>query len=148
MLQAVNTTLARVSFRRRLGALLYDSIAAFTVLYFAAFIPVLSAGTALTEQNPLFTLYLIAVLFCYFWASWSRGSTLGMQAWKIEIRTIDGRNPGLRECVLRFLFAGLSGVCFGLGYAVALLDQERRAWHDRMSGTLLVRKGTSADADS
>ena len=130
-----------VSFRRRLGALLYDAIAATTVLYFAAFIPVLSAGTVLTNGNPVFSLYLLGVLFCYFWVSWTRGRTLGMQAWKIEIQTLTGELPGWRHCLSRFVFAALSAGLFGLGYVAALLDVERRTWHDRASGTRLVSRG-------
>jgi uncharacterized RDD family membrane protein YckC len=62
-----------------------------------------------------------------------------MQAWKLEIRTLDGQRPDLRRCALRFAGAALSGALGGLGYAAALFDPQRRTWHDRCSGTRLVR---------
>ena len=127
-----------MSFGRRMAALLYDLIAVLTVLYFAAFVPVLVAGSALNAGNPLFTLYLLIVMFGYFWVSWVRGRTLGMQAWKLSIQTSAGGRPQLRHCALRFAAAALSAALFGLGYLAALFDAEHRTWHDRASSTRLV----------
>ncbi|MGE0486622.1 MAG: RDD family protein [Gammaproteobacteria bacterium] len=134
---------APVSFRRRLAALLYDAIAVTTVVYFAAFVPVFALGESVHGgHNPLFRLYLLAVIFLYFGLSWTRGRTLGMQAWKIEIVDGAGRRPGWRAVVLRFLAAAVSLGAGGLGYFVALADRERRTWPDRWSGTHLVRRAS------
>lgn len=138
----------RVTLRRRFFALVYDTVAAVAVLYFAAFVPVLAAGGVLQAGNPLFTMYLLVVLFAYFWAGWRRGRTLGMQAWKFEIRTRDGGRPDARTCVVRMLGAGVSLGLLGAGYFAALLDPERRSWHDRWSGTQLVRSSLTAAGDS
>ncbi len=136
----MNATLPSAAVPRRLIALIYDAIAAFTVTYFAAFIPVLAGGTPINAGNPLFTLYLLAVVFCYFGACWTRGRTLGMQAWKLEIvADSEARSPNWRESVLRFASALVSFLCFGLGYLAALWDPQGRTWHDRWSRTLIVR---------
>ena len=139
MENVLTTSTSSVSFRRRLGALLYDAIAATTVLYFAGFIPVLIAGRAVSHGNVLFTAYLLAILFGYFWLGWSRGRTLGMQAWKIRISGKAAHGLDFPESALRFACAALSLACLGLGYAAALLDRERRSWHDRLSATYLQR---------
>ena len=139
----------RVSFRRRLAALVYDAIAVTAVVYFAAFVPVLAAGgQALAPGNALFALYLLMVIFAYFAISWRRGRTLGMQAWKIEIVDIDGGRPGGRAVALRFFAAGIALALGGLGYLVALLDRERRTWPDRWSGTRLVPRDFTATDSS
>lgn len=131
-----------VSFRRRLGALIYDSIAVVTVVYFAAFVPVIIAGDATRiGHHPLFRCYLLAVIFLYFALSWTRGRTLGMQAWKLEIVTTAGARPGWLDSTRRFLAAFLALAPAGLGYLVALFDRERLCWTDRWSGTRLVRRG-------
>lgn len=141
---ALNSNLPHASFRRRLGALLYDSIAATTVLYFAAFIPVVASGGALTGGNPLFSLYLLIVLFGYFWLGWRRGRTLGMQAWKIAIVNNRGTAPDLRAALIRFVVALPALLLLGFGYWVALFDRTRRTWPDRASGTRLVRPAPPA----
>lgn len=132
---------APVSFRRRLAALVYDAIAVTTVVYFAAFVPVLALGDAVRGgHHPLFRLYLLLVLFLYFGLSWTRGGTLGMQAWKIGIVDAAGGRPGWRAALIGFLAAAVALGALGLGYLVALTDRERRTWPDRWSGTRLVRR--------
>ena len=132
-------TATPASFRRRLGAMLYDAIAVVMLQYFAAFIPVLAAGDALAPGNALFTAYLTLVSFAYFWLCWRRGRTLGMQAWKLEIRTVEGKPLNSSDCALRFLAAIAAALPLGLGYLAALGNRERIAWHDRLSGTRLLR---------
>lgn len=137
-------------FGRRLLALLYDSIAVLTLLYFAGFIPVIAAGgQAIEPGNPLFTVYLSAVLYGYFAVCWTRGSTLGMQAWKLAIVAGDGsRRPHWREALLRFLGAGVVLGSAGAGYIAALFDANGRAWHDRWSRTQLIRRPLSGRASA
>ena len=124
---------------RRLMAMLYDTIAVFTLVYFATFIPlVASGGEALQPRNWLLTIYLLAVIYAYFAVCWSRGRTLGMQAWKIRIVDEHGTFPALNSILRRFCMAFLSLGCAGLGYWLSLVDRERRTWHDRFSGTRLI----------
>jgi uncharacterized RDD family membrane protein YckC len=136
-----------VGFPRRLLALLYDAIAVLTLLYFAAFIPVLASGGALAPGNPLFLLYLALVAYGYFGACWTRGRTLGMQAWKLRIVATDtGLPPTWRRALLRFVAAmGAAAPC-GLGYLAALWDPAGRAWHDRWSRTQLHPLNSSGGA--
>ena len=131
-------------------ALLYDAIAVFTLLYFAAFIPVVAAGgAALAPGNPLFFIYLVVVMFGYFGVCWTRGRTLGMQAWKLEIiATSADRSPTWPEALRRFLAAGCSLAAFGLGYAAALWDRDKRTWHDRWSHTRVIRRHITASDNS
>jgi uncharacterized RDD family membrane protein YckC len=57
---------------------------------------------------------------------------------------VDQRNgdiPGfgkmfLREIVGRFL----SGLFFGLGYFWSLFDKNAQAWHDKLAGTVVIKK--------
>ena len=143
-------SLSPVAFPRRILALLYDAIAVFTLLYFAAFVPVVAAGgTALAPGNPLFLAYLLAVMFGYFGVCWTRGRTLGMQAWKLEIIAAStDRPPTWLEALRRFLGAACSFAAFGLGYAAALWDCDKRTWHDRWSHTRLVRRRITASGNS
>ena len=144
----MNNLHQHASLRRRLGAFIYDAIAVTTVLYFAGFIPVLIVGDALPPGNPFLSVYLLLVMFAYFAACWRRGRTLGMQAWKLQIQTTSGKRPGLAQCVIRFLGAGVSLGLAGAGYFVAALNPQRVTWHDRWSQTRLLRAGVTYRSDT
>lgn len=133
-----------VPFARRMMALLYDAIAVFTLVYFAAFIPVLLAGGTIEPGHPLLTLYVLAVMFAYFASCWRRGRTLGMQAWRLEIVAENGeRRPYWGEIAARFAGAMVSQLLCGAGYLAALFDAQNRTWHDRWSRTRLVMRVTA-----
>ena len=61
------------------------------------------------------------------------GHTVGMRYARIALCTFGDDNP-TRSAMRRRLFAmGLSAVSLGLGFAWALLDDEKLGWHDRIS---------------
>ena len=66
------------------------------------------------------------------------GQTLGMRAWKIKGLREDGAPLSVRDAAVRYLAAILSALPLGLGYLWSLFDPHRRAWHDRLSHTMLV----------
>lgn len=138
-----------VSFPRRMMAVLYDAIAVFTVVYFLSFIPVVAAGGIIEPGNPFMSAYVMAVIYGYFVICWTRGRTLGMQAWKLVILAEEGgRRPNLREASVRFGGAALSLGLAGAGYVAALVDKQNRAWHDRWSHTHLVLRVTARDGSA
>jgi uncharacterized RDD family membrane protein YckC len=67
-----------------------------------------------------------------------------MASWRLRIERDDGAALGWLDTALRLAAAVLSWLPFGLGYLWIAIDPQRRAWHDRLSGTriLLVPKGT------
>lgn len=129
---------------RRLAACLYDALVLAAVLMVAAALWVAVTQAAAAPGSWLFRAYILAVSAVFFAALWTRGETLGMRAWKLRIEGPDGRPPGWRPALLRFLFALLSWGALGLGYLWVLVDRDRLAWHDRLSGTRLVLPGASA----
>ena len=135
-----------VPFPRRMMAVLYDAIAVFTVVYFLSFIPVVAAGRIIEPGNPFMSGYVVAVIYGYFVLCWTRGRTLGMQAWKLVILAEGAaRRPTAAEATLRFVAATVSFAVLGLGYLAALVDSDRRTWHDRWSHTRLVLRVTARD---
>jgi uncharacterized RDD family membrane protein YckC len=73
--------------------------------------------------------------YTYFWRR--RGQTLGMQAWRIRLRSFDGTPVNLRQAVIRCLGALVSALPLGAGYLWCLLDKHNRCWHDYLSRTEL-----------
>ncbi len=140
----------RAGLARRLGAMLYDSLLVFAVTWTvtAAVIALRvwmsgaeevqadagRAASGLLLQMPLFV--AIALFFVWFWSR--SGQTLGMQSWRLRLETEDGHLIGWQTGLTRLLLALLSFLCLGAGYWWILFDQDRRAWHDRLTGTRVV----------
>jgi uncharacterized RDD family membrane protein YckC len=126
---------------RRLAALCYDLLllaAGLLVLTLLVLVP--RGGRAIEPGTPWFSGLLAAgalVFFVWFWTH--GGQTLGMTAWRIELRTVQGGPVPLWRAVLRFAAAWLSLVPGGLGFVWALVDVRHRTWHDLIAGTVVVR---------
>lgn len=140
---------------RRLGAILYDTLLLFSLLFIAtALVLPLAGGQAVAAGSPLFSIYLLAVCFGFFGWFWTHGGqTLGMRAWKIRLQRYDGGNVTWGQALGRFLLAslwllpvvylrqvlGLSvPLSLGAGLVFFLLTLALRV-HDRYSETVLVR---------
>ena len=130
----------RVGLPRRFGAIFYDSLSLLAVFYFATWVLVSLTGGAIPPGHPLLQSFLL-VLGCLFFAGfWIRGGqTLGMKTWRIRLVTDDGGPVGWGHALRRCLVALLSWACLGAGFWTALFNRDRRTWHDRLSGTHLVR---------
>jgi uncharacterized RDD family membrane protein YckC len=131
---------SRVGLPRRFMAIFYDSMALFAIFFFATWLVISLAGSALPPGHPLLRGLLFAIGCLFFAGFWTHGGqTLGMKSWRIRLVTDDGRPLRWGTALLRCLVALLSWACLGAGFWSALLDRERRTWHDRLSGTRLVR---------
>ena len=64
--------------------------------------------------------------------------TLGMVAWRLRLERVDGSLPRWPDVPKRLAAATLSLLPAGLGWWWMLVDRERLAWHDRLSGTRIV----------
>lgn len=126
---------------RRVAAMLYDSLLV-TALLFLATIPFVAVrgGEAVEPgSSPAYTLGLVIVVYLFFVGFWtSRGRTLGMQSWGLQLEDTEGRVPGPLKASIRFVAAIVSAVPFGLGFLWQLVDRDKLTWHDRLSGTRLV----------
>ncbi len=136
--------------RLRFAALFYDALLVVALLFLVTALALgISAadggepGLALRESRLgrfLFQLALLATALLYFAGFWRlAGQTPGMRAWGIRLQTLEGERPGMGRGLLRCLAASLSLACLGLGYWVAWVDAERCCWHDRRSGTRMMR---------
>jgi uncharacterized RDD family membrane protein YckC len=83
-----------------------------------------------------FVIYLAVNL--YFW---SKGKTLGKFVLGMRVYKTDGTPAGfgtmlLREIVGKFI----SGLVFSLGYLWIIFDREHQGWHDKIAGTVVLKK--------
>lgn len=139
----------RAGLARRLASMTYDLLvvtALFMVL--TGLVLAARAGRSFDPQSIWFRILLLVGCWAYFAWSWTRaGQTLGMRAWRLALRRTDGTAAGLAQATLRFAAAWVSALALGLGFLWCLVDRERLAWHDRLSGTRLTVLSRSTEPD-
>ncbi len=88
--------------------------------------------------------YALAVLvvWLYFAAleacAWQ--ATLGKRVVGVRVTTLDGQRIGVGRATARLLAKLLSLALLGFGFVVAGVDARKQALHDKLAGTLVVRK--------
>lgn len=93
-------------------------------------------GDTLAGWLELCALWLVTGLYATL--SWRRGGqTLGMRPWRLRV-TADAK-PKWPQLWVRYAVGTLSLLLGGLGFWWAWLDRGRLTWHDRASGTRMVR---------
>lgn len=126
---------------RRTASLCYDGLVVIALWFVAtACLLPFNRGEALPPGQWLYSLYLLTITAVFFGWFWTHGGqTLGMKAWSLRVCTKDGEDLDRRRAAVRLLAATVSYGAFGIGHLWILLDRENLAWHDRLSGTRVVR---------
>lgn len=134
----------------RMLALLYDVWPTAALWFALALLFALGhtlGGHAARENIAAFSA-LQWLLWCLCWlvtglyavTSWRRGGqTLGMRPWRLRVVGANGHAATWRALWLRYAVGTLSLLAVGFGFWWGWLDRERLTWHDRVSGTRLVR---------
>ncbi|WP_038092152.1 RDD family protein [Acidihalobacter prosperus] len=131
----------RVGLPRRLLSIVYDSLLMFALLIVAnALLIPFQHGKPIAPGNHLYQLYLLYVIYLFFAWFWIHGGqTLGMKAWGIRLVSTDGKPIGWKRATVRFAAASFSWILLGSGFLWSLFDPDKRALHDILSHTRLVR---------
>jgi uncharacterized RDD family membrane protein YckC len=134
-------------FQLRAVALLLDIIVmlSFALLFFTiAFLPITIGGDDTISSGEEQWLIMVGfsyvpfafILFFVLWA-W-RGQSIGMMAVRIEITDRDGEPLSPARALLRTLVWPLSMLPFAIGAVPVFFDDERRALHDTICGTVVL----------
>lgn len=92
-------------------------------------------GTA----DALLTFVLPGVLVIAFWIR--AAATPGKMAIGARIVCVqDGSPPGPGRCIGRYFAYVVSALPLGLGFLWIAFDARKQGWHDKLAGTLVVRK--------
>ncbi|MEQ1581614.1 MAG: RDD family protein [Steroidobacteraceae bacterium] len=131
---------------RRLGAMVYDALLVIAILMVATvlFLP-FTGGEAVSLEvaGPVlfyfYRVWLVVLIVGFFGLFWTRrGQTLGMAAWRLRLVRDDGRKFTWADALKRLAAACLSWLPVGLGFLWMLVDDNRLAWHDRLTHTRVV----------
>ena len=74
--------------------------------------------------------------------------TPGMRFAQLELATFEGKPVDANSRRCRAAASALSAFSIGLGYAWALVDEDRLGWHDRITGTLVRSSAEPAARDA
>ncbi|MDR2677887.1 MAG: RDD family protein [Zoogloeaceae bacterium] len=129
------------SIRRRLAAMIYESLLISAVLVFGFLLPQTLWGFLNGYIAPapvlLWHVLLLVMLYCvWFWTH--GGQTPAQKTWKFRVVDVSGRPLRPLQAVFRYLAAWFTlGLC-GIGILWALFDPDRQFLHDRIVGSRLV----------
>jgi uncharacterized RDD family membrane protein YckC len=128
----------------RLLAGVYDLLPLLGLWFTAAVLALLvTAGKLDTHRladKLLVQALIVAAAAIYFIVSWLRGGqTIGMKPWRLRVVRADGAPLVMSRALIRFGVGIVSVAALGAGFWWALIDADKRAWHDIAAGTLVVR---------
>ncbi|HBC57324.1 MAG TPA: hypothetical protein DCZ03_09185 [Gammaproteobacteria bacterium] len=134
-------TLTYSTLRRRLAALVYDSLAAIGIIFIASLLILpFSEGEALDQSSvgyQLYRLYLLLLMLFYFAWSWSRGQTLGMRSWRLYLVTDEIKRVSFARAAARFIIALLLPI---IGYTSLIWRADKKTIPDLILGTNVLYK--------
>ncbi len=120
--------------------MIYDGLVVMAFWVFTVVILVAITGDVVVGAWLQSLLFL--ELYAFFTLSWMfRGQTIGMLAWRLEIKGRSRMNA--IDASKRFVGALASFLTLGFGYIWMWFDAERRTWPDIFSNTLIVRRAKS-----
>ena len=133
--------------RRWVAYALIDGLLAFLVAILGGVAVELAltplAAEQLAEDDPLARgvvgVAVVGLYVAYYWWGNATGRSPGKRALGLRVvRAADRRPPGWRRGFVRTLGYALGTIPFSLGLLWALWDPERRAWHDKLAGTIVL----------
>ena len=134
--------LGRAGFLDRFVAFSFDYFLILALSYAALFAAGRAIGPSAAASNPLLIGWLAAwlVLFLLYHAALSSGgrSTLGKKLFGVQVFTTDGYPLDFSKALIRSTCYVVSSLLFGLGFLWALWDKEKKAWHDKIAGTMVL----------
>ena len=90
---------------------------------------------------------LPAIAIILFWMRWQ--ATPGKMV--ISARVVDARtggNPSTAQCIGRYLAYFPSALMLGIGFLWVAFDKRKQGWHDKLAGTVVIRRNVVAEFET
>ena len=131
-------------FLKRVLALVYDSLLIGAIVLVLSLLLVFvnggypESGSFVSFIQFFILIFAGPIFYSYFWIA-NKGQTTGMQAWKIQLVTIDETELNIKKTMLRCLISTISFACFGMGYLWILYDKDNLSWSDILTKTKVIK---------
>ncbi len=84
----------------------------------------------------------LAVFFNYGMLQGVTGASIGKTLMGLQVAQLDGSPIGIFRSLYRTSLYLVSAIPAYFGFLAAIRDPNRLCWHDRIAGTVVIRKGT------
>jgi len=131
-------------FIKRILALVYDSLLMGAIILVLSLLLVFAnggypeSGSFVSFIQFFILVFTGPIFYSYFWII-NKGQTTGMQAWKIQLVTVDETELNIKKTMLRCLVSTISFACFGLGYLWILYNKDNLSWADILTKTKVIK---------
>jgi uncharacterized RDD family membrane protein YckC len=161
-----------IGFFKRLVVILYDGLLLVSVVFFTSalwmglftWLGQDAFSVAADPANPhtlrglnqlgrlvggaIVSINVLGVSFFFYGWFWTHGGqTLGMKVWNLYLVNHDGKFIDWNTALKRYLASLVSWAFVGLGFTWILLDKRKRAWHDILSGTQIIKSKQQSEKD-
>ncbi|MBP9792221.1 MAG: RDD family protein [Rickettsiales bacterium] len=86
-------------------------------------------------------LIILGSVMLWFWIKYN--STPGKLILSLQIADSNSlQKPSKFKLILRMISCTVSVIPLGIGFITAIFNKENRAWHDLLSGTVIIKKNT------
>ena len=113
------------------------------ILYFVIAGVLGGAASTLGGGAAVSTIIMVTIGYGIFFL-WFLGKGMTPGKWILGeqvVEKLSGKYPGFWRMVLRETIGKfVSGIFLGLGYFWAIWDKDNQAWHDKIAGTVVVRR--------
>jgi uncharacterized RDD family membrane protein YckC len=133
--------LVRAGAWRRAAALLVDGLAVWGLLELGGLLVAAIEARALAARALAWTCALVVPAAYAALGHGTGGQTVGKRLLGVRVVTAAGQAVGYPRALARYLAWWLSALLLGSGFLVAAVRRDRRALHDLVAGTRVVRGG-------
>lgn len=130
------------TFGQRFAAKFLDGIIIFVIQMIVGFATASLAGPGDGSSALGTFLSILMMFFGVFYAVFfltKFNATPGKMAMKLRVVTPEGEPIGFKKALIRSLMEIVSGLILYIGYIMAAFDDEKRALHDRVASTRVIR---------
>ncbi len=126
------------------ASFVYDALVTIALSFLMGGLFIVTVGDATQGfKRYALQLFLWCSIGCYFVWCWTRsGQTLAMQTWRLKLvqtHSVSAHIPiNVSTAIIRYTFATMSLMLFGVGFFWALFDRDRRYLHDRLLKTAII----------
>lgn len=131
-------------FWRRVAASVVDSMVTFAALFGAGLLMGASSSNSDAAAGRFYFLSIVGSwLYSALMESSSWQATLGKMAIGIKVTDLNGDRIGFGRATGRYFAKFLSSLTLLIGFAMAGFTRRRQCLHDKIAGTLVVKKGAT-----